>query len=134
MPEPAGGVAQRRRREGVELGQDRDQAAAGRPSPKPGRSTATARRPSRGEQRQRVAPRVGAVGVAVEHDDRRPVAFEFEHPGLVTREVETMLEQRLDHVVARDGQLAGRGRRFGLCLGLRSPVGDEVALADEQRA
>ena len=65
----------------VELGQDRigAQPVGGA---EPGQVDRDRAPPSAGEQGQRVTPRVGAVGVAVEQQNRNAVALELEHAGL----------------------------------------------------
>ena len=46
---------------------------------------------------QRLAPGVGAVGVAVEHQERDSVPLELEYPSLVAGEFQTVFEEGLDH-------------------------------------
>ena len=60
--------------------------------PKPGRSTAIARRPRAPSSRQQRPPGVGRVAPAVQEDDPRPAPVHLERPGGVPRDLDPVLD------------------------------------------
>ena len=86
--------ARARRRTRRAAAGSRPGAAASR-SPKPGRSTAIARRPATAELGEQRPPRVGGVAPPVQQHDPGPGALELEHARAVSRELHAVLDQRL---------------------------------------
>jgi hypothetical protein len=109
LARPAGRVAHRRQRELVKLGQDGvgSEAIGGAEA---GQVDCQRALPPPRQQSQRLTPGVGAVGVSVQQQDRHSPALQLQHPGLIARQRQPVLEQRLDHALAG---AAPRNRRSG---------------------
>jgi hypothetical protein len=91
-----GRVPRRRDGERVELREHRRRTEAVRGSEP--RQVDRHRAPARSrEHREHLPPGVGAVGVAVEHQHRHAVPLQLQRARLIPRELEPVLEQRLDH-------------------------------------